>query len=636
MINLKNIKIQNRLNYILGGSVIAILLFICIFSLIYTHKSFTKTLNNSIDEQLQDLTTLINNEINDKSKSVESYAQIFSKLFSSYKITEDVKKSQTKKAINMYGEKEMQVTMFPMYFNNTNIYNDSELVDQLGEMFHGKVAIDQRVEGGFLRVATNIKKSNGQRTVDYFTPSDSELGKIYLEGKIYITRQIFLNINYQSAYIPIIRNNEVKAVIWIAIKEADIKLLKEVFNSKKILDSGYAALVNNVGKVTIDPDQKIEGTSIADQDYFQTINDAYHANQEKGSLWLNENGQTKLLFFQHNKKIDSFILIKVPASEYNAIVKKAGIIYLIVLIISTILFIAIGRYIIRTIKKPLDACVDFSNEIANGNMYAKLDIDQKDELGQLAVSLRAMSLKIKEVVQAIRNSSEIIIYASQSVNESSLSLSNSSTEQASTIEEVSSTMEEMVSAIKENSHNAENTNNISLRAEKVMEGLYRESTKLAQSVNDISSKINIINDIAMQTNILSLNARVEAAKAGVEGRGFSVVAEEIRRLADVSKTSADQIIGISKNSLDIAVKTGEQINELMPQIKETSDLISGISAASNQQYNGAEQVNFSMQQVNESIQSNAGASEELANSAQQLNDEVHKMEELIAFFKIEE
>ncbi len=634
MVNLKNIKIQHRLNYILGGSVVAILLIICIFSLVYTQQSFSKTLNKSIDDQLSDLNTLINNEINDKSKSIESYAKIFSDLFNKYEITEDKKNTYTKKVINMYGEKEMEAKMSTMKFNGTDIYRNSELVDKLAEMFHGVIAIDQRIEGGFIRSATNIKRANGERTVDYFTPFDTDLGKKYLEGKMIITRQIFLKVNYQSAYIPIIRNNEVVAVAWIGIKEADIQLLREVFNTKKILDTGYAALVNNIGKVTINPDPKLEGQSIADLDYFKTIDDAYHADKMKGSLRYNNNGEDNLLYYLHNKKIDSFILISVPVSEYYAVVKKAAMVYVIVLIISILIFIVIGGFIIRTIKKPLDACVNFSNEIANGNMSAQLDIDQKDELGQLAISLRAMSSKINEVVQSIRNSSEIIINASQMVNDASQNLSNSSTEQASTIEEVSSTMEEMVSAIKENSYNAENTNNISIQAQNVMEGLFNESTKLAQSVNDISSKIHIINDIAMQTNILSLNARVEAAKAGIEGRGFSVVAEEIRRLADVSKTSADEIISISQNSLDIAVKTGEQINELMPRIKETSDLISGISAASNQQYNGAEQVNFSMQQVNESIQSNAGSSEELANSAQQLNDEVHKMEELIAFFKI--
>ncbi len=631
MTNIKNISIKKRLNFILGGSVIAIILFISIFSVLYSQGAFSKILNANMISEMENLNFFIDIETKEKTIGLETSAQMMSELFNAIDIVEDYKNTKEIDAIDITNYESHKLKLPKVTFNGMELYGDTTMVDRLGKIINGTVSIDQRIEGGFVCSSTNIKDTNGNRTINFFIPEDSDLGKKFLAKKLFITNQIFLGVRYISAYLPIIKNNKVTAVVVMAIEQNDMHLLKEKFYEKKFLESGYAVLVSKEGKLLIHPDKNQEGTSIADQEFFKTI---LNSNKNEGTFEYTYRGEDKLMYYEYNKAMDSYILVNIVLSEYNAVARKAGIIYLIVLLVAVVLFATIGGFIVNTIKKPLDACVNFANEISDGNILAALNIDQKDELGQLASSLRAMIEKLKEVIQGIRNSSETIVNASYMVNEASQSLSNSSNEQASTVEEVSSTMEEMVSAIKENSLNAENTNKISLEAQNVMGKVFEESNRLAQSVNDISGKISIINQIAMQTNILSLNARVEAAKAGVEGRGFSVVAEEIRNLADVSKNAADEIINISKTSLDIATNSGIQINDLMPRITETTNLVSGISAASNEQYNGAEQVNFSMQQVNESIQSNASASEELSNSAKQLSDEVQKMEELISFFKL--
>ncbi len=632
MAQLKDINIGKKLNLILGGAVIFIIVLVSLFSIFYAHHSFSTILDKELNTEINNLDGTIELEVAEKQTSLLSSVDVMSQYFSSNEIEINKTHTQQYHVFDIVKNQVIVKNIPELLFKNNILYNDSTITDRLAKSIHGKITIDQKVEGGFVSIATNIKKQDGTRTINGFIPDNSELGKKLSNKSITLDRANILGTKYISVYAPIIQDGKIVASIIAAIEENDMNLLRETFYKKKFLDSGYAFLLRKDGRLLIHPDSTEEGSDISDEKFFTEI---INSNKSEGQIDYEFNGEKKILFYKYNSTLDSYIVANVFASEYNAIALNAAIIFGIVLVIASFLFIIVNRFIVQSIKKPLNKCVKFSDEIANGNIMATLNIDQKDELGQLAVSLRAMSFKIKEVVQSIRYSSEIIVNASNMVTETSQALSNSSNEQASTIEEVSSTMEEMVSAIKENSFNAENTNSISLQAQNVMEQLFNESTKLVKAVNDISGKINIINDIAMQTNILSLNARVEAAKAGVEGRGFSVVAEEIRRLADVSKTSADQIIGLSKNSIDIAVKTGEQINELMPRIKETTNLISGISAASNQQYNGAEQVNFSMQQVNESIQSNAGSSEELANSAQQLNDEVHNMQQLIAFFKIE-
>ncbi len=631
MASLKNIRIENRLNFILGGSVIIILLFISVFSVLYSHNAFSNIMNDNMTDEVDNLDNFINTEVENKKIALKAAIGLMSVIIDPQEIQVNTKNSQEMQALNIMTNEMTNVNVPQFIYKGQNLYADTLLVDKLAKILGGTVTIDQKVEGGFLSIATNITLPNGQRTLNGFIPDGSELGKKLAGTQVSISKANILGVNYISAYSPIIQNGEITGVIIAALEENNMDLLKQTFYAKKFLESGYAVLIDKSGKLLIHPNKDQEGTDISDEVFFKTL---AGTQQKEGTLTYDYQGVKKMLFYKYNEALEAYIMVNVFSDEYNAIAKKAAVIFLIILIVSAFLFIVINRIIVNTVTKPLTKCVQFSNEIAYGNITASLDIEQNDELGQLAISLRTMIEKIREVILSVRTSSKVIVNAGQMVNEASQQLSNSSTEQASTVEEVSSTMEEMVSAIKENTDNAENTNQISIQAQQVMEMLYKESIKLAESVNTISSKISIINDIALQTNILSLNARVEAAKAGEEGKGFSVVAEEIRRLADVSKKAADEIINLSGNSLDIAVSTGERINDLMPRIKETTELISGISAASVQQYNGAEQVNFSMQQVNESIQSNAGSSEELASSAQQLNDEVNKMEELLSFFKI--
>ncbi len=615
----------------LGGSVIAIILFICIFSVFYSQTQFGKMLNTNMSSEMENLNSLIDIETSEKHASIESSAQMISEIFEILDIQTDEKNTKEINTISIIDYTKQKIKIPTVTYNGTPFYKDTTLVDHLGEIIDGTISFDQRIKGGFVCTSTNVRDDKGNRTTNFFIPEGSDLGKKLLNKKLFITHQLFLGVRYLTAYLPVVKNNVVVAAIAIAIEQNDIHLLKEKFYNKKFLETGYAFLVNKDGKLLIHPNQKLEGTSVAENDFFKTM---LTSNENKGQFDYNYGGEDKILFYEYNEMMECYIVVNIQENEYSAVARKATLIFIIVLFVAIILFLLIGGYIVNTIRKPLNACVHFADEISAGNILAKLDINQKDELGQLATSLKTMITKLKEVINGIRLSSATITNASAMVNEASQSLSNSSNEQASTVEEVSSTMEEMVSAIKENSLNADNTNKISIEAQKVMESVFNESNKLTNAVKDISTKITVINGIAMQTNILSLNARVEAAKAGVEGRGFSVVAEEIKKLADVSKDAATDIIGITKTSLQIATSTGEQINDLMPRIVETTNLVSGISAASNEQYNGAEQVNFSMQQVNESIQSNASSSEELSNSAQQLTDEVQKMEELISFFKL--
>jgi methyl-accepting chemotaxis protein len=312
----------------------------------------------------------------------------------------------------------------------------------------------------------------------------------------------------------------------------------------------------------------------------------------------------------------------------TSVVVAAVVIALVVALIAFLVALSIAR--------PMIKGVAFAETVAAGDLTANLDVDQKDEIGTLADSLRDMVTRLKGVVGEIRTAGDNIASGSQQMSSSAEEMSQGATEQASSTEEVSSSMEEMDSNIQQNADNASQTEKI---AQKAAEDAQQGGSAVHQTVEamrNIAEKISIIEEIARNTNLLALNAAIEAARAGEHGKGFAVVASEVRKLAERSQKAAAEISDLSTNSVGVAEEAGKLLEALVPDIQKTAELVQEINAASAEQRSGSQQVNKALAQLDQVVQQNASQAEEMSSMAEELSGQADSLQNTIAFFQVDQ
>jgi methyl-accepting chemotaxis protein len=299
-----------------------------------------------------------------------------------------------------------------------------------------------------------------------------------------------------------------------------------------------------------------------------------------------------------------------------------------------LLAILFGVMISRGITRPVIKGVNFARSLAEGDFTSELDINQKDEIGLLAITLNDMVRKLRSVVLDVQAGAENVSAGSEELSASSVALAQGVSEQASAIEEVSSSMEEMSSSISHNAENANETDSLASRSAIDAEEGGKAVTLTVQAMKEIAEKISIIEEIARQTNLLALNAAIEAARAGEHGKGFAVVASEVRKLAERSGAAAAEISELSSSSVEVAEKAGVMLDQMVPDIKKTASLIQEIARAGADQNAGVGQVNGAIQQLDSVIQQNASASEEMASTSEQLSSQALSLQQAVSFFRI--
>jgi len=281
--------------------------------------------------------------------------------------------------------------------------------------------------------------------------------------------------------------------------------------------------------------------------------------------------------------------------------------------------------------KTNQAIAQTAQEIAQGNLVVTLEKRSKDDT--LIKALSEMVQSMRQVIERITLSVENLSASSKQLSITAQQVSTGAAEQAASSEEVSSSVEQISSSVNQNAENSKHAEQIAQKVASGISIITKAVKETHEVMREIVTKITLINEIAAKTDLLAINAAIEASRAGAYGKGFSVVAVEIRKLAEHSAQVALQIETMSNKSLKQAELSDKLLEELTPEIKKTSALVQEITAASMEQDSGTAQVNIALQQLSNIIQQNSAVSEQMASNSEELSAQAKLLLETVSTFK---
>ena len=506
-------------------------------------------------------------------------------------------------------------------------------------------------------------------------------------------------VNMITCYYPI--NNSSGSTVGAVIIDVYADVFKVVDNTGKSFSSLFSNIINENEYILYSTNTQNIGKrfgEVVDEDAHKKIKAGFDKGEKFVATTRSAAGDIVLRFYAPLKMGSKtwWVMTAVSKKEYNATANSIRnmIIIASILIVALILFLTYT--LVRKNLAPLSKISSVAGEVAHGNFDIDFDYHRNDEIG---VALNGISLivkrmqdiigdisgKLEEISRGnfqvdlndgdhhyvgayaplltdmqsitdtlnqamldIKQSSEQVSSGAEQVSDAAQALAQGATEQASSVQELSATMNEISHKIKITASKAKEASELGTVAGEAMKASNEKMTEMTTAMDDIIDKSNeiskiikTIDDIAFQTNILSLNAAIEAARAGSAGKGFAVVADEVGNLAKKSQEAAQNTAVLIEQTIE-AVQRGGQISEetvtaigtVTEKSVQITSLVDEISAASEEESRGVSQVTIGIDQISSVVQTNSATAQQSAAAAEELAGQANIMHGLVEKFKL--
>lgn len=558
------------------------------------------------------------------------------------------------------------------------------VVDEVTRLTNLKCTIFQKMnpQGDMLRVATTVPDAEGKRAVGTYIPavnpdgSPNPVVSAVLKGESYVGKAFVVSEWYLTKYVPLRdERGDVIGCLYVGIRRDELPEVRKAIMETVVGKTGYVYVLQgsgeNRGCYVISHQGKRDGENIweakdADGRYFiqSIIQKALSLKPGEVAFerypWQNPGEPAprwKVAAVTYFEPWDWVIGASTYEDDFEDALRRANAAFY-----STLLWTAVGACVValasagfglstaRYVQKQLGRAVDVMRDLAqgHGDLTKRIELNSKDELGELAHWFNAFMEKLREIVSQVIAGADQVSEGSRVVAESAQMVAQGAQTQSASIQQVSAAVDQLVGSIEAVQALATETDSLArlsresaLRGSQAVEKSLEAMAAIREASKRIADIIQVISDIAGQTNLLALNAAIEAARAGEHGMGFAVVADEVRKLAERSNQAAREIAQLIRQSGEL-VESGAQLSdqmgvalkEILHTVNSTADKVALITQRTQEQTSAAQEVRSAVHGIAQVTEQAAAGSEEMASSGQELGAQAQALRQLVGGFRV--